>query len=61
MTVNIETIYRVVADDNYQHTTPETHWTTSKEACEEYIRKSYYKHCLHIETATLTDKILKCN
>lgn len=60
MTVNIEKIYRVVCDDNYQRTTPETHWTTSRAECEEYISKCFYKHCLRIQEATLTDKIMKC-
>ena len=59
MTVNINNIYRVVCTDNYQRTEPETHWTTSKEACEKYIANSYYKHCLSIETAILTNNIIK--
>ena len=59
MTINIEYIYRVVCDDNYQRTEPETYWTTSRAECEAYIQRSPYKHCLRIETAKLTDKILK--
>lgn len=59
MTINIEKIYRVVCTDQYQSTTPETHWINDRKQCEEYIKNSYYKHCLHIEENTLTDKILK--
>lgn len=60
MDVNIEKIYRVVCDDfGHQITEPETHWTTSKDECKKYIQSCYYKHCLRIEEATLTDKILK--
>lgn len=46
MTVNIEKIYRVVCDDNYQRTTPETYWTKDKQECESYIQNCYYKHCV---------------
>lgn len=60
MTVTIETIYRVVFVDQYQHSEPETYWTTDKESCEKYIADSYYKHCLRIESSTLTDKASKC-
>jgi len=61
MTVNIEKIYRVVCDDNYQRTTPETYWTKDKQECESYIQNCYYKHCLHIEEAVLTDKAIPVN
>ena len=43
-------IYRVVCVDQYQQTTPETQWHTSREYCENYIATSRYSHCLHIET-----------
>lgn len=61
MQVNIEKIYRVVCDDNYQQTTPETYWTKDKQECESYIQSKYYKHCLRIEEAVLTDKALPVN
>jgi hypothetical protein len=61
MTVNIEKIYRVVCDDNYQKTNPETYWTKDKQECESYIQSKYYKRCLHIEEAVLTDKALPVN
>lgn len=61
MIVNIQKIYRVVCDDNYQRTTPETYWTKDKQECESYIQNSYYKHCLRIEEAVLTDKALPVN
>jgi len=59
MTYTITEIYRVVCTDQYQSTHPETHWTQDKNSCEDYIKNSYYKHCLSIERATLTDKALK--
>lgn len=46
-------IYRVRCLDNYQHSEPETNWHTSKEWCQSYIIKSYYKQCLSIETSEL--------
>ena len=53
MTVEINKIYRVICNDNYQQTNAETCWTMNKKSCEEYISKSPYKHCLSIESATL--------
>ena len=61
MTVNIEKIYRVVCNDNYQRTIPETYWTKDKQECESYIQNCYYKHCLSIEEAVLTDKAIAVN
>lgn len=52
-TTKSTTIYRVMCSDNYQRTEPETSWHTSKEWCENYITKSYYKHCLRIESTEL--------
>ena len=62
MQVNIDKIYRVINTDQYQSTSPETSWTKNKDACKEYISKSYYKHCLSIEESSLCDEIpLKIN
>lgn len=60
MTFTITEIYRVVCEENYQQTTPETYWTTDKKECEEYIANSNYKHCLYIETSRICDKAVKC-
>ena len=46
-------IYRVICTDNYQSERSETNWHTSKEYCENYIKNSYYKHCLRMESAEL--------
>lgn len=61
MTIEIDKIYRVVCNDNYQQTNSETCWTKDKKSCEEYIANSPYKHCLSIESATLGSKALKVN
>lgn len=37
MTFTIQEIYRVVCIDNYNYKSAETHWTTDKEVCEQYI------------------------
>lgn len=55
MTYTITEIYRVVCTDQYQSTTPETCWTTSRKSCEEYIANSHYKHCLSIEKSRMSD------
>ena len=60
MILEVNKIYRVVSTDQYQSTNAETYWTTDKKSCEDYIANSYYKHCLHIETSTLTNKAFKC-
>ena len=59
MTYTITEIYRVVYTDQYQSTTPETCWTTSRKSCEEYIANSYYKHCLSIEKSRMSDSAIK--
>lgn len=46
-------IYRVISVNQFQQSESETSWHTSKEWCENYIKKSYYKHMLHIESANL--------
>ncbi|MBO6271800.1 hypothetical protein J6O48_03355 [bacterium] len=61
MTFTIQEIYRVVCIDNYNYKSAETHWTTDKQACEEYIENSYYKHLLYIEKATLCSTAVRCN
>ena len=46
MKIDFNKIYRVVCTD--------------KQACQDYINKSYYKHCLSIEENVMTDVVLKC-
>ena len=46
-------IYRVICTDNYQSEHAETNWHTSKTWCENYIKNSYYKHCLSMESSEL--------
>ena len=41
MKIEFNKIYRVVCTDNYQSTHPETYWCTDKQACQDYINKSY--------------------
>ena len=59
MTVNIEKIYRVVCDDNYQRTTPETYWTKDKQECESYIQSKYYKNLDHIKSIHHCQKLFE--
>ena len=59
ITMEINEIYRVVSYDQYQNKAEETHWTTDKQGCEEYIANSPYKHCLRMEHAVLTSKVFK--
>lgn len=61
MTFTIQEIYRVVCIDNYDYKYAETHWTTDKEACEQYIENSYYKDLLYIERAILCDTAVRCH
>lgn len=59
MTYEIIDIYRVVCDEHYNQVNPETHWCLDKKQCEDYIAASSYKHRLHIEKSTLSNKAIK--
>lgn len=59
MGYTITEIYRVVYTDQYQHTEPETYWTTDKKACYEYIQRSCYRSSLHIQVDRLSNNVLK--
>lgn len=56
MNVNVDKIYRIICTDSYQQSMAETCWTKNKQACIDYINKSYYKHSLHIEEEMLCDE-----
>lgn len=55
----IKEIYRVMNTDQYQHTKPETCWTTDKKSCEDFIKQSRYGSSLTIQKAILSDKAVR--